>query len=181
MSVVLAVLAFGSVVAGFVGLPAVLRDALGVPAPFHDFLASALPHFEVRPGVTHATEATLMATAVLIAVGGIALAWWRYGRGTGSDVRTAKPSVLHETVSHGYWFDAFYDGVVVRAADALSAQVLGRRVEAPLARLTLERPARFGAWAHAWFARLQGGDLQAYVVYALIGIAVVLGFGVVHG
>src|SRR5262249_35213832 len=38
MSVVLAVLALGSLVVGFIGLPGLLRDLLGVRAPFYAFL-----------------------------------------------------------------------------------------------------------------------------------------------
>ena len=42
-------------------------------------------------------------------------------------------------------------------------------------------PARAGAAGARWFPRLQSGDLQAYVVYALIGLALVLGWGALHG
>jgi NADH-quinone oxidoreductase subunit L len=175
MSVVLAVLAFGSVVAGFVGLPAPLRELLGVTAPFHDLLAPVLGHFEPAPGVAHATESVLMALAVLAAFAGIGLAWLRYGRGE----RAARaPGRLQQVVGRGYFFDEFYERYVVGTLDGLAERVLPRRVEGPLARLTLERPDRTGARATAWFARLQGGDLQAYVVYALVGLALLLALGV---
>jgi uncharacterized membrane protein len=58
--------------------------------------------------------------------------------------------------------------------------VLGRGVEPLLARGTLERPARTGVTVSGLFVRLQSGDLQAYVVYALLGLAVVLGWGALH-
>ena len=64
----------------------------------------------------------------------------------------------------------------------LSATFLARGVEAPLTRDERSmQPARAGARATRWFARLQTGDLQAYVIYALIGLALVLGLGAVHG
>ena len=182
MSVVLALLALGSVVAGWIGLPGVWREALGVPAPFYDFVAPVLGHFEPRAGVGHAAETALMVVAVLVAIAGIALAWWRYGRAGATDAAGArKTTVLHDAVTRGYYFDAFYQNVVVRIVDGFAETVLARRVEAPLTRASLERPAHLGTRAHGWFARLQSGDLQAYVIYALIGLAVVLGLGVVHG
>jgi NADH-quinone oxidoreductase subunit L len=49
-------LAFGSVVAGFIGLPQLWREWLGLPAPFYDFLAPVLGHFTMRAGVSHSAE-----------------------------------------------------------------------------------------------------------------------------
>ena len=94
----------------------------------------------------------------------------------------ARATALYALVSRGYYFDAFYEKVVVRFTDWLSEQVLPRGLEAPIRRLTLERPARFGARATALLSRVQTGDLQAYVIYALIGLALVIGLGVAtHG
>ncbi|HWJ04272.1 MAG TPA: NADH-quinone oxidoreductase subunit L [Steroidobacteraceae bacterium] len=180
MASVLAVLALGSIVAGFVGLPALWREAFGLSAPFYDLLAPVLGHFEPRADAGHTAEVALMVLAVLVGLAGIAVAWLRYGR-AGADLRGGKPGLLHETVSRGYYFDAFYDKVVVRTMDWLSDTVLARRIEAPLTRTSLERPADAGARMNLWFTRLQSGDLQTYVIYALIGLAIVLGFGVAHG
>ena len=87
MAGVLAVLALGAALIGFIGLPKVLVELLGVAAPFHDFLAPVLPPLA---GEHHAvaTELLLMAVAVLAAFAGIGLAWSRFGRGAG----TAHPS-----------------------------------------------------------------------------------------
>jgi NADH-quinone oxidoreductase subunit L len=175
MSSVLAILAFGSVVAGFIGLPAPLREMLGVGAPFHDLLAPVLGHFEPVAGVSHTTEWVLMALAVLAAFTGIAFAWLRYGRG---EPRVGAPGLLHRVVARGYFFDEVYARYVVGTFDALAERTLPRRVEAPLARFTLDRSARAGSRASGLFARLQGGDLQAYLVYALVGLALVLALGV---
>ena len=181
MSVVLAILAFGSVVAGFIGLPQLWREMLGVTAPFYDFLAPVLGHAHLREDVPHSAEGMLMVVAVLVALAGIGLAWLCYGR-TGAKAPAAKvTNPLYQLVSQGYFFDAFYENVVVRFMGWLSATFLARGVEAPLTQTTLVQPAHAGARATRWFGRLQTGDLQVYVIYALIGLALVLGLGAVHG
>jgi NADH-quinone oxidoreductase subunit L len=183
MSVVLAVLAFGAVVAGFIGLPQFWRDLLGVSAPFYDFLAPVLGHAKMRADVPHSAELLLMLVAVAVALTGIALAWALYGRNAkvalpGTTRSSANP--LHKLVSQGYYFDAFYNGVVVRFLGWLSVSVLQRGVEAALTEGSITSPSRNGPAASRWFARLQSGNLQAYLVYALIGLALVLGWGAAH-
>jgi NADH-quinone oxidoreductase subunit L len=175
------VLALGSVVAGFIGLPQLWREWLGVTAPFYDFLAPVLGHAQLRADVPHGAEGLLMVIAVLVALAGIALAWFRYGR-SGMPVHSGKAhNPLWRLVNNGYYFDRCYDTVVVGGMGWLSARFLPRRIEAPLTRASLERPARFGGHATRLFARLQTGDLQTYVLYALVGLAVVLILGVARG
>ncbi len=109
------------------------------------------------------------------------MAWLRYGRAGAKAPAAKTTNPLYQLVSQGYYFDAFYENVVVRCMGWLSATVLARGVEAPLTQTTLVQPAHAGARATRWFGRLQTGDLQAYVIYALIGLALVLGLGAVHG
>ena len=171
MSVVLGVLAFGSVVAGFIGLPQLWREWLGLSAPFYDFLAPVLGHFTPRPGVAHSTELVLTLVAIAVAFAGIALAWLIYGRQP--QKTTARPDgALRTLVSQGYYFDAFYEGVVVRALGWLSGTVLARGVEPALAE-GMVLPGRGGPAMSQWLSRLQSGDLQAYLIYALVGLALV--------
>jgi len=179
MSVVLALLALGAVVAGWIGLPPPLRELLGVGAPFFDFLAPVLAAEHLRAGVAHSAEGLLMGVAVLVALTGIALAWLRYGRGTSPSTSAKVIHPLHQLVSEGYYFDAFYDRFVVRFMGWLSATFLARGIETPLTRTSLVQTAAAGARATRWFARLQTGELQVYVIYALIGLALVLGLGAV--
>ena len=182
MSSVLAVLALGSVVAGFIGLPQFWRELLGVSAPFYDFLAPVLGHASLRDDVAHSTEFVLMLVAVAVAFAGIALAWMLFGQAGLSDpAAPRREGPLRRIVNSGYGFDAFYDGVVVRFMGWLSTTVLARGVEPVLAATVIGAPQHTGPAAGRWLARMQTGDLQAYVIYALIGLALVLGFGALHG
>ncbi len=179
MSIVLGMLALGSVVAGFFGLPQLWREWLGLSAPFYDFLAPVLGHFEPRAGVSHSAELTLMLVAVALAFAGIAVAWLVYGR-PGRETSTGSAGPLRSLVAHGYYFDAFYEGVIVRALGWLSGAVLSRGVEPALAMFSMDQPGRAGPAASRWLSRLQSGDLQAYLIYALVGLALVLVWGASH-
>jgi NADH-quinone oxidoreductase subunit L len=175
MSSVLAALAFGSVVAGWIGLPASWRELLGVTAPFYAFLAPALGEAKPRADVSHATEWLLMVVAVLVAVLGILLAWRRYAGSEPAADAVRAPGALARLVAQGYYVDAFY-AAIVGLVGWLSASVL-RGVESVLRAVSITGPA-LGARAGArWFAGLQTGNLQAYVIYALVGLVLVIGWG----
>lgn len=184
MSIVLGILAAGSVLAGLIGLPLFWRELLGVTAPFYDFLEPVLGHATPRADVAHSTEAVLMVVAVAVAALGIALAWMVYGRASQRAARVEsaemKPGLLRRWVSHGYYVDAFYEGVIVRFVAWLSVAVFARKVESALAASTIGSPARAAPVAARLLARLQTGDLQAYVFYALVGLVVFLGWGAIH-
>jgi NADH-quinone oxidoreductase subunit L len=175
MSWVLATLALGSVVVGFIGLPGLWREWLHLPAPFYDFVAPVLGHAEPRPGSSHGTEALLMGVAVALAAAGIALAWKLYGRGELRD--GAQPGLLRRIVSRGYGFDTFYERGPVALAGWLSQTLLQRGLEPLVARLSLDLPATLARGTSRGLAWLQTGRLPGYVVYALAGLVLVLLWG----
>ena len=180
MSIVLAVLAVGSLVAGFIGMPGFLRELLGVSAPFYGFLA---PLFPAAAAGHHAasTELALMAIALLVAVAGIFLAWRYFGRADREARPAQAPGPVGQIVSRGYFFDAVYEGVFVRFADWLSESVLGRGLETAVAKVSLGLPADAARHTSRLLAQLQTGNVQAYVFYVLVGLAVALGWGLSHG
>ena len=181
MAVVLGILAFCSLAAGFIGLPGFWRKALGFPAPFYDFLAPVLGHPPEAGGAVHQAELPLMAIAVLAAALGIFLAWFCYSRRPHwAGKLRERAGVAHGVVSRGYFFDAVYRRVVVRPADWLSEAVLARRVETALDAGTLAKPVDGVNAAARLFSRLQTGSVQGYLFYVLLGLALILCWGVTH-
>ncbi len=182
MALPLAVLALGAVVVGWIGLPLGWQHLFGVGAPFYELLAPRLPAPALRDGVAHSTEWVLMTVAVALAAAGIFAAWRRYGGDRGAAAIAAAPraGAIGDVVRHGYGFDATYARVVA-ALGWLSTAVLARRVEPALRWASVDRPADSGPAASRWAARLQTGNVQTYVIYALVGLALVLGWGAVHG
>ena len=83
----------------------------------------------------------LGATLFCIAVAGIFLAWRHFGRVDREGRPAQAPGPIGRIVSRGYYFDAVYEGVFVRFVDWLSESVLGRGVEAAVARVSLGLPA----------------------------------------
>jgi NADH-quinone oxidoreductase subunit L len=180
MSSVLVVLALGALLAGFIGLPQAWVEIAHVSAPFYDFLAPVLPPI----GAEHhaiATEFALMAIAVLVALAGICFAWIRFGpRVQRPFARETSQGYVQWVVNRGYFFDSFYEGVIVRVIDWLSASVLARGLEATLAKITLTMSADVTRYVSTLFARLQTGNVQAYAFYALLGLALALWWGAAH-
>ena len=92
MTVPLVVLAAGSLLVGFLGVP----EALGGSNRFVSFLAPSLatahPHH-----LSHATEYVLMALSVAVALAGIGLAWRWYGqKGATQEVPSAAAQAFYE-------------------------------------------------------------------------------------
>ena len=124
MTVPLWILAVGSVLAGYLGVPHALGGFAGIPHVFNDWLAPVLgAHGPVAGGETHgapggelALELGLMAVSVAVAAGGFVLAYLMYLRGT---IRPETFSELaggapYRLVLNKYWVDELYDLVFVR-------------------------------------------------------------------
>jgi NADH-quinone oxidoreductase subunit L len=177
MAVILVVLAAASVFAGFVGLPGLWRDWLGVSAPFYDFLAPVLGHG--GPG-DHHMELILMLVSVAIAFSGIGLAWLLYQRHPEIPLRIRQKSVVvYALLTNGYYFDECYSKVV-RCADWVSENLFAKHVEKILNAATIDLPTLWTRNASRSFARLQSGNVAAYVLYLFAGLALFLWWGVIH-
>ncbi len=127
MTVPLVVLAVGAVVAGWVGIPAVLtggRDWNFI----HHFLAPSVARLG-EPGEGHelahlssGLELALMLGSIGVALAGIVLAWRAWGRrGVGSDATfAARLPRVQRLLAHKYYVDELYDATVVRPLARLS-------------------------------------------------------------
>jgi NADH-quinone oxidoreductase subunit L len=116
-----------------------------------------------------------------VAIAGIVLAWRTFGRADREGRPAQTPGPVGQVVGRGYFFDAVYDGVFVRFADWLSESMLGRGIETAVTKLSLGLPADAARHASRLLAQLQTGNVQAYVFYALVGLALALGWGLSRG
>ncbi len=174
------VLAFFSIVAGFVGLPQVYGDLLGVSHSnsLANFLRPVL-HEEHGHHVSHATEYGLAALAVVAALVGTLLAAWLYVWRPRLPARLRGAlGGLFRLVRDKYYVDEAYDAAFVRPLVVTSDKVLFRVVDAGL----IDGVAVNGT-AHAvrGFASralkyAHSGLTQGYLLVMLLGTLAVVGW-----
>src|SRR5690606_30516357 len=129
MAIPLVVLALGSIVAGYIGVP----HALGGHNWIHGFLD---PVFHVGGTVAaeaHSdttTELMLMGLSVFAAFAGIALAAFLFLKRPRK--ANLNPTGVHKLLENKYYVDEIYDALVVRPIHALSTAVLWKGIDARL-------------------------------------------------
>ncbi|HEX7088424.1 MAG TPA: NADH-quinone oxidoreductase subunit L [Vicinamibacterales bacterium] len=176
MALALIVLAIGSVVAGFVGVPPVLgggnaiehylEPSFGVHAPAHAAAAAG-----------HGTELALMALSVGVGVLGIGLAWHFFLRAPQAAGRVAESAApLHRLLLHKYYVDELYDAVIVRPLVALSRGVLWKGVDAGVIDGAVNGAGGIVQIGAAWLRRLQTGSVRVYAASLMLGVVLVLGY-----
>jgi NADH-quinone oxidoreductase subunit L len=122
MVVPLQVLAVGSIVAGFLGVPAILGQPIGFPNWFEHFLEPVFgdAHHALGEVFTatvpgHGVELLLMAASVAVALGGIFVAWSFYKAHPEIPERLADSAAgLHRLLLNKYYVDEMYGKLFVR-------------------------------------------------------------------
>jgi NADH-quinone oxidoreductase subunit L len=122
MTVPLMVLAVGAVLAGYLGIPAVLGHPLHLPNLFEGFLHPVLAnaHHALEqvfpdPLADEGTEWALMGASVAVALAGIFLARYLYkSRPELSDRLAEALAPLHRLLSNKYYVDEIYGALFVR-------------------------------------------------------------------
>jgi len=185
MAIALIVLALGSIVAGYIGIPAAIwKDGNKI----EHFLE---PSFEAHgPGVAErraseagveedhdAEEWALMGGSSLAAGGGIFLAFFYFLRKpSAADAMAKSFSGVYRTLLNKYYVDELYDKTIVQPIKAISSGVLWRWVDAGLIDGTVNA---VGLVVRGWSAvlrRLQTGSMRAYAMSVFLGVVVILGY-----
>ena len=200
MAAALIVLALGSVVAGYVGVPAVLggSNAIehylepsfeargGVSTTSAHVAESAAEHSEAgaEAAVAHggeggheSTELSLMAVSIALAFAGIGLAWFFFVKSPGSaDGVASAAGPLHTLLLNKYYIDELYDAVFVKSIHALSRGVLWKVVDAEVIDGAVNGAGAVVETGATWLRRLQTGSVRVYAASILLGVVLVLGY-----
>jgi NADH-quinone oxidoreductase subunit L len=167
MTGVLMILAVLSALGGFVALP--------------HFLEPLLP-LSKTPDALHRFEKPLLIFSVVIALAGLAGAWFVYGRGPERGARLAQRfAALHRTLVNKYFVDEAYERIIGRPLVWLSDRVflnLGDRV---LLDGSLNGLARLAQRTAGVFSRVQTGNLHLYALFVLVGSIAALAWSFRHG
>jgi NADH-quinone oxidoreductase subunit L len=205
MAIALVVLAIGSVLAGFVGVPHALGGHNQIEAflepSFHamttepateigtaggDALAVAPAETAVAAGAEHAPEAAhgdtqtellLMFGSVMVALAGIGLATVFFLRTPArADAMAARFSGLHRLLLNKYYVDEVYDAAIVQPIKGVSTSVLWKGVDAGIIDGSVNG---VGLLVRGWSAvlrRVQTGSVRAYAMSIFLGVVTILGY-----
>jgi NADH-quinone oxidoreductase subunit L len=174
MTVPLIILAVATAVAGLVfGIPS------STGTPFARFLSPVLPLEEGEHGAGIAF--TLLVLSAVVAIAGVALAWYVYGR---SPVRAASIGAarnpLHKLLLAKYYVDEIYDALFVRPIYRLSlwlARVFDPRV---IDGLVNGSATAVLAWARG-LRQVQTGFVMNYALGILLGAVAVVAYLLARG
>jgi len=196
MALVLIVLAIGSAVAGYVGVPAVLGgenrlgewlepsfQASGDTAISGGLQAEAgiagglQASGSEAEGENAALELRLMAISSAIAIAGIALAAfiWLRRRELAAAIATRFRG-LYRLLLNKYYVDEVYDAAVVNPIRAGSEHVLWQAVDVGVIDGAVNGTALAVAAGSGALRRLQTGSVRAYAGSMFIGVIVILGY-----
>jgi NADH-quinone oxidoreductase subunit L len=186
MAIALVVLAVGSVVAGYVGIPnaivhggnrieAYLEPSFRAPGVVEEPAA-----VEGAPAAEHhdtGTELGLMVLSTLVAFAGIGVATMFFLRAPERAAAMAERfGGLHRTLLNKYYVDEIYDAAIVQPVKKISSGVLWRGVDAGLIDGTVNA---VGLVVRGWSAvlrRLQTGSVRAYAMSLFVGTVAILGY-----
>jgi NADH-quinone oxidoreductase subunit L len=177
MALALVVLAIGSVVAGYIGIPHVLggHNALG------EWLAPAFGLREASGGEAVVEEAslelTLMVISSVIAILGIAVAtaiWLRSRQFADSMARTFAP--IYRLLLNKYYVDELYDATIVQPIKVVSQEGLWRRFDVRVIDGAVNGAGAVVAGSATVLRRLQTGSVRTYAGSLFVGVILVLGY-----
>jgi len=196
MAIPLIVLALGSVVAGYVGVPHVLggenrierflepsfeahgevtavQEAIAEPAAPE---AAAEAAHEAAPG-SETTELTLMGVSIVAAFGGIGLAWFFFlkRRDVTENLARSFPG-LHRLLLNKYYVDELYDATIVQPIKQASTVVLWKGVDAGGIDGLVNGTGEAVRGASGILRRLQSGSVRVYAASLFLGVVLVLGY-----
>ena len=168
MVVPLVILALLALVGGYIGIPHLSWVEGWLEPAFHSSVAG-----HAAGGVT---EWVLMAVSALVALGGIALAYYLYVVNPKLPVKLGKDySFIYEVLSNKYWIDELYAMVIVNPLRDLGQWIAGffdpRVVDG-----AVNGVAWLTGQGGQGVSRLQSGYLRHYAVALLLGAVLVLGY-----
>jgi len=169
----LIVLAIGSVVAGYVGLPHVL----GGSDWFARFLEPSFSGAVHEASEAAQLEGTLMIVSTVVAVSGIGIAMYFFLKHReAADGLAARFAGLYRLLEHKYYVDEIYDATIVQPIRIVSQEGLWKIVDVRVIDGTVNLVGRVVQGSSQELRRPQTGSVRAYAASLLLGVVLVLGY-----
>jgi NADH-quinone oxidoreductase subunit L len=176
MALALVVLAIGSVLAGYIGVP----HALGG----HNLLGEWLAPAFAAPGTVPepheadvALELTLMGVSTAIALAGIGVAYllWMKRRDLVQTI-SHRFAGIHRLLLGKYYVDELYDAAIVQPIKVISQDGLWRGVDVKVIDGAVNGAGTIVAGSAWMLRRLQTGSVRAYAGSVFVGVVLILGY-----
>jgi NADH-quinone oxidoreductase subunit L len=170
----LIVLAIGSVVAGYVGLPHVLGGS--------DWFARFLEPSFSGVAIGEASEAaqlegTLMIVSTVVAASGIGIAFYFFLKHrAAADGVAARFAGLYRLLQHKYYVDEIYDATIVQPIRIVSQEGLWKIVDVRAIDGTVNLVGRVVEGSSQELRRTQTGSVRAYAASLFLGVVLILGY-----
>jgi len=179
MAFALIVLAIGSVLAGYIGVPHALNGSNRIETFLHPaFLAPGAEHAAAE--AVHgeaATELMLMGLSVGLAAAGfgIALYFWLWNPRV-ADAWSRRFSGIHKLLSNKYYVDELYDATIVQPIKIISTGGLWKGMDAGVIDGSVNGVGLGVRASSMGLRRLQTGSIRAYAASLFLGAVLVLGY-----
>jgi NADH-quinone oxidoreductase subunit L len=175
MTVPLVILAFLSIVGGFVGIPESLLGGNAIEQWLEPIFAPANDKLSLIPHAVDVSEYLLMALSVAIAAGGIYLARVVYLRRQElAEQWKARFPKIYATLFNKYYVDEVYDAVVVTPTVKVSESILWKGVDVSVIDGLVNGSAKLVASVAQGIRRVQTGVAQQYATIFVGGILAIL-------
>jgi NADH-quinone oxidoreductase subunit L len=172
MTVPLVILAFFSIIAGYIGLPAVIGEKLNI---FHNFLEPVMVKaHEAHPTIQ--TEWFLILISVAVAVTGIFIAYIFYIRNPRipGQLRNQFPGV-YKLLFNKYYVDEIYNAAFVKTT-VRGSEIIYDNFDLKVIDGALNGTAAATNFSGKILSYLQSGLLKDYALVFLLGVIIFLGF-----
>ncbi|MFH0992094.1 MAG: NADH-quinone oxidoreductase subunit L [bacterium] len=175
MTIPLVILAFLSVVGGFVGIPEALLGGNAIEHWLEPVFSPANNVLAITPHHGGVGEYLLMALSVGVAAGGIYFAYIVYQRRTDlANALKSRFSFFHKVLWNKYYVDEVYDATVVRPTVKISEVLLWKGVDVAVIDGIVNGSAKVVDWIASWLRKIQTGVVQMYATVFVGGIVVIL-------
>jgi NADH-quinone oxidoreductase subunit L len=173
MALALIVLAIGSVVAGYAGMPAILGGG--------DWFARYLePSFGIAPVeevVEHGLEGTLMLVSITVALVGIGIAAYFFLKNRrAADAMAERFGGLQRLLLNKYYVDEIYDATIVQPIRIVSEQALWKVVDVKIIDAAVNGVGQTVSGSSERVRRVQTGSVRAYAASVFLGVVLIVGF-----
>jgi len=173
MAVALVVLAVGSIVAGYVGLPHIL----GGGDWFANFLEPAFHVEGIHQAADGGSEGMLMIVSSGVALAGIGIAAYFFLRNTNAaDAMAARFSGLHRLLINKYYVDEVYDAAIVQPIRIVSQEGLWKIIDMRIIDRAVNGTGESVSGWSELLRRLQTGSVRAYAASLFAGVVAILGY-----